>query len=123
MSAPINAAYFAALTAQVNASNSCAELQAVTTSALESILATQTAATAQLATITPMLALLMPPTTPTEVITYIQTFITAYLTPQLVPAVTLAAQLAATIAAIAALTAAIESKAAQFASCTITIPT
>lgn len=122
--AVINADYFAALTAQVNAVNSCAELQAVTDSALEAILAAQASATAQLATITPMLALLSAPgANLTALANYIQTLITAYLTPQLAPSVTLAAQLAATVTAIAALTAAINSKSAQFQSCTIVIPT
>jgi hypothetical protein len=119
-----NAAYFAALTAQVNAANSCAELQAIANSAMQPILDMQASATAQLATITPMLALLTAPAaSPAAIVTYINTLISAYLTPQLAPAVTLAAQLTATIAAIAALTAAIESKASQFNSCTVTIPT
>ncbi len=120
----INAAYFDALTAQVNACNSCAQLQAVADSALQPILAAQAAATAQLAIITPMLALLAAPAAnPGAIVTYINTLISSYLTPQLAPAVTLAAQLTATITAISNLTAAIEAQAATFESCTIVIPT
>jgi len=118
-----NAAYFTALTEQVNAATSCAELQSITTSALEPVLALQTSITAQLVKIAPMLALLTGPSAdPTAIVNWLNTFITAYLTPQLAPSVTLAAQLTAQAAAIAALTAAIESKAAQFVSCVVTVP-
>jgi hypothetical protein len=123
MASPINVAYFTALTDQVNAATSCAQLQAAVNSAFPAILAAQAAATAQLALITPMLALLTAPASnPGAIVTWITSLIENYLTPQLVPAVTLASQLTETIAAIASLTSAIESAAAKFESCSITIP-
>jgi hypothetical protein len=119
-----NPLVFAAITAEVNAAASCSQLQTIVTRAIQPILEAQTQATAQLAIITPMLALLTAPSAnPTAIVTYLQTLITAYLTPQLVPAVTLAAQLTATITELATLTSAITSKASSFTGCSITIPT
>jgi hypothetical protein len=117
-----NAAYFAALTSQVSKATSCSQLQALVTPAFASINAQLAALAAQVALLEAMLALLTPPTSPTAAVTWIETFISAYLTPQLVAAATYTAQLTALTAAVASLTAAITSKAAQFTSCSITIP-
>lgn len=119
----INADYFTSLTGQVNQCTSCAQLQSTVSAAMPAINDAQAAATAQLAKITPMLALLTAPSAdPSAIVTYLSTLISSYLTPQLAPSVTLAAQLTAQTAAITALTAAITSKASQFPSCSVTIP-
>lgn len=119
MPTPVNTAYFTGLTDQVNAAQSCSELQVVAAKALAASRTALTSAEAQLALVTPMLALLTAPTNPTEVITYIQTLISAYLTPQLSSSVTLTAQIAAATAAIASLESAIQSKAGSFPNCTV----
>lgn len=122
MGTPVNTAYFAALTAQVNAASSCAELQVVAASALGSANTALASCSAQLATITPMLALLaVPAANPTAIVTWISSLISEYLTPQLIPATTLALQVTEMTAAIVTLTAAIESAASKFPGCTVSV--
>jgi hypothetical protein len=124
MGSPINSGYFTAVTAEINAATSCVQLQAIVTAKLDSILAAEASATAQLAAITAMFAglLTVPAANPTAIVTWITSLINQYLAPQFVPATTLAAQLSALTTEIATLTSAINSKASQFTSCTITIP-
>lgn len=120
----LNTAYFASVTAEINAATTCAQLQSIVTARLDSILAAQTSATVQLAAIEAMFSGLLtaPAANPTAIVTWITSLINQYLAPQFVPATTLAAQLTALTTEIATLTSAINSKAAQFTSCTITIP-
>jgi trimeric autotransporter adhesin len=120
--APLNASYFAALTAQINAASSCAELQAITNTLIAGLNAYLATITSQTATLAPVLALLTPPDNPTAVITWVEDYISLYLTPMLAPYATYITQLAELAIQIASLTAAIESAEARFSACTITIP-
>jgi hypothetical protein len=120
--APLNASYFAALTAQINAASSCAELQAITNTLIAGLNAYLSTITSQTATLAPILALLTPPDNPTAVITWVEDYISLYLTPMLAPYATYVTQLAELTIQIATLTAAIESAEARFNACTITIP-
>ncbi len=118
---PINAAYFTALTAQVNAATSCAELQAVATQALGAANAALAAASARLTPIEQILPLLTAPgANLSQIVNWIQTLIDYVLTPMVIPATTLAAQVTEMTAAIASLTSAITSAAANFENCSIT---
>jgi hypothetical protein len=123
MSGPINTEYFANLTAQIEASTTCAELQAIATEAVDSLNSLTASITAQTATIAPVLALLTPPTNPTAVISWVETYITDYLTPQLASYTAYVAAEAALVAEVATLTAAITAAAARIGLCTPTIPT
>lgn len=120
----INQSYFAAVTARLNASSSCAELQAAVTETLGSIQAAKDAMQAQIDAFTPMLPLLVPLTGGLgEVQTFIGLLISAYLTPQFQPAIVLAEKLSLQIEEISALESAVASIAARFPSCSITFPT
>lgn len=111
------------LTAQVNAVSSCAQLQEVAIEAIEEVLAPmKDAIAAELEQYAPLLALLSIPTNPTAVVTWVENLILDYLTPQFKPYISLASQLVALAAAVATLTDAINSKMAEFESCSITIP-
>lgn len=118
----LNTAMLNSLTTRVNRAGSCAELQALATEAMESLIAVKGGMTAQLALLAPILALLTAPTSPTEVITWVADFITSFLTPYVVPYATVTAQLAELTTQVATLAAAMESKAAAFESCALTIP-
>ena len=118
-----NTQQIAALTTQVSAAASCADLQNLATDSIQSLLAYEDAINSQLAELAPMLALLTAPTSPTAVVTWVENYITNLLTPYLKPYVTYGTQLTEIAAQLAALEAAITSKAAEFTSCTITIPT
>ena len=117
-----NTAHYANLTATINAAQSCAELQAMTTTIMASLNGELAAIATQAASLAPILALLTPPTSPTAAVTWIASMITAVLVPMYKPYATYALQLAAETAAIAELTAAIMSAQAKFPSCSITIP-
>ena len=119
---PINAAYFAAQQAQFAACTACSELQQQVDMVFASLQATKTAINDQLALLAPMLALLTPPTTPAEAVTWVTSFISAYLTPALVPYATLTAQLTELATQVAALVTAIQNAEAAIEGCTITIP-
>jgi hypothetical protein len=122
MSDPLNETYFTNATSAVNGASTCAELQALVNRIIPSINAQQAAITAQLAFLEPLQALLSPPATPDAVVTWVSSFITSYLTPQLAAYATYVAKQTAFTAQLASLTTAIATKAAGFASCTITIP-
>jgi hypothetical protein len=123
MAGPLNTAYFAALTQQINDCASCAELQAVVTQAMGALSAQLTAITAANAEFEALQSLLTPPASnPGAIVTWITTLIDAYLGPQLAAYAKFTAQVAALTAEIATLTAAITSAAANFENCSITIP-
>lgn len=119
----INVQYINNLTAQVNAVSSCAALQAVADLAVAAINAQLASLEARIIAMEPALALITPPTNPTEVITWIENYITLVLGPQLASVAIMQAQVIQLTAALAALTAAIISKASSFTSCSISIPT
>lgn len=118
----LNTQVFASLTARINAAQTCAELQAATTEALDSLIAIKAAITAQIALLAPILALLTAPTNPTALITWVGNFITSFLTPYVVPHATYLIQLTDMAAQVTSLVSAITAKEAAFAGCTITIP-
>lgn len=120
----LNAAYFAALTAQVNAINKCSELQSVVDEAFDALKDVNSGLTAQIARIAPILALLEAPDADlTKIVTWITNFITNYLAPGLAPYAVMIEQQAEMIAAVASLTTAIENAATRIGgSCEITIP-
>jgi hypothetical protein len=114
---------FDALTAQVNNVTSCEGLQQLTVEALASITGVKDAIDAQVAAVEPMLTLLIPPIgTPVQLVIWITSLIDNVLKPLFAPYENLIAQQAAVAAAVANLTAAIEAKAAQFETCSITVP-
>lgn len=119
---PFNKAYFDALSARVNRTTDCSELQALVAEAFASIQAQSDAITAQLAALTPMLALLNVPTSLGAVISWVGNFITSFLQPYLKPQITYAQQLTELAAAIAELTAAIQHAAGNIEFCTVTVP-
>jgi hypothetical protein len=121
-SAIINAAYYTSLTNAVNKAGSCAELQQITNTIMQSLEAELAAVAAQQALLAPIAALLSPPSSPTDVVTWVTSFITNVLVVQYKPYITYASQLTATAAAIVTLTAAINNAASRFPSCTITTP-
>lgn len=114
--------YFSALTDQVNACTSCAQLQALTTQSGQSVNAVKAALNAQIALLAPALALLSAPTDPTAVVTWVSNFITHVLTPLLLPSSNYALKLTALTAQIGALASAINSKAATIPGCSVAIP-
>lgn len=119
----INTAQFDNITHSVNQAGSCAELQAVVSSAMASINVVKANIQLELDKLTPILALLSPPgASPTAIVTWITGFITATLTPMTKPTITYAAQLTALAAQIATLTSAINAAAAKFPTCSITVP-
>jgi hypothetical protein len=118
----LNAAFFAALTVQAQEIKTCAELQSMATTVMASIQAEKNAIEAQIAALTPILALLTAPTSPTAAVTWITSFITGVLTPQYKPYITYATQLTELASSISSLTSAIESAAALIPSCSVTVP-
>lgn len=118
----INTEYFTELTAQVNLCTGCAELQAVVDEAFAPLADQYAAIQAQLAVLSPILALLTAPTNPTEVITWVTNFITDVLTPQYLPYINYATQITELLTAVSDLETAINNAAAKFTSCSITIP-
>lgn len=123
MAGPINLDYFEGLKKSIEGCASCEQLQEVTAETFESVTATMTSMTEQLAALQPLLALLEPPTAnPAQIVTWITDFITGYLTPQLKPVISLPIQFAAITAQMAELPAIIAAKAEQFESCSVPIP-
>jgi hypothetical protein len=119
----LNAAYFTALTAEINNLQTCAELQALATTVMASIQAEKNAIEAQLAALAPILALLtVPGANLSAIVSWISNFITSVLTPIYLPYINYATQLAQLTAAVATLATAIENAAANITSCTVTVP-
>ncbi len=111
----INAAYFNALTAEVNSINACGVLQAFVNEVMAALQAQVNDIENQIAALLPVI------TIPTDLPSVI-TWITHFIGPQLAAYEAYAAQLAQTVAAIAALATAIENAAARLESCSIAIP-
>ena len=118
--APINTAQYTALQDRVNNATSCAELQSITTEILASLAANASATSAQQALLAPIAALMSPPSSPSDVVTWISGFITHVLGPLYAPQATYTAQLTAQATQMTALLAAVSSKAGTFPDCTIT---
>jgi len=117
----INTAYLDSLDKQVDSISSCSELQQFAASSLASLQAQLTAINAQIAALAPIQALLNPPTSPGEAISWIGNYIEHVLTPMYQPSVTSAEQLAALTSRIASLSQKIVSKATSFSQCTVTV--
>jgi hypothetical protein len=119
----VNLTHFANLTNSINAANSCEELQVLVTEAFASLSSIEAGMKAELAALTPILALLSPPSANLgAIVTWISSFVSEFMTPMVKPTITYAAQLAQLAAQIAALTSAIESMSVKFPSCSIAIP-
>jgi hypothetical protein len=124
MPGPLNTDFFSSLTDQINECTSCAQLQLLATQAIGELNDQLTVITSQNAAFAALQGLLTPPTSSLgSIVTWINLLISSYLGPQLAAYAKLTAQVTALTAEIATLTSAINSKAADFASCSITIPT
>jgi len=122
-SLPFNAETFDRLAEQINAVQSCAELQALTDEAMQSANALLSGIGAQMAALQPMMALLTAPgANPAQIVTWITDFISAVLQPYVKPMVVLPVQIAQVTAAIAKLQAAIGTASARIGSCSIEMP-
>jgi hypothetical protein len=117
----VNLAQFANLTSSINAAKSPAELQSLVTEAMTSLAAAQAGINAELATLTPVLALLSPPSIG-SIVGWASGLITNVITPMVKPTITYAAQLTEMTAQIAELTSAIQSASTKFPGVTINIP-
>jgi hypothetical protein len=110
------------ITAQVNAAQSCAELQALITSRMDSLIATKLGINDQIALLAPLVSLVTAPTNPAEVLTWITNFITGFLEPYILPYNNYSLQLIQFEAQVTTLVAAMTAKANSFEHCTVTIP-
>jgi prefoldin subunit 5 len=110
----LNAAYFAALTAEINSIDVCAELQAFINEIMATLQAEITAIEAQIAALLPLIVL---PTSLEAVIAWIA----AFAGPVILAYENYVAQLAAALAQITALVAAIEAAAARIENCAVTV--
>ena len=106
---------------QINGTSSEAELQALVTQAFAQISLLESTLTSQLGFLEPLEALISPPTSPTEVITWVTNFITNFLEPLIKPVLNVPLQLAAIATEVAEVTAAIEAV-ASLKGFSITIP-
>lgn len=118
----LNTSYFTALTKRAKSINTCSELQDLVSDALASIKAQEEAIQAQLATVTPMLALLNIPTSPNAVVGWVGNYINTMLVPQLKPAISYALQVPELALQVAELTSALKAAAASIPSCSVDIP-
>ncbi len=118
----VNVPQFEKMLERVNNVNSCEQLQRVTDDLLESLYAQLKAVTDQMEKVAPILALLEAPTSPSDVITWIADFIENILHPLYAPMLTYPTQLATQGVQITTLIAAILSKASEFTSCSIDVP-
>ena len=113
--AVVNTAYFDALTAEINAIDTCAALQAIVNTAMASLQAEVTAIESQIAALVPLITI---PTNLAGVITWI----TNFAGPIIRTSENYAAQLTQTLAAIERLSSAIEAAAGRLTSCSISVP-
>ena len=111
----VNTQFFADLTAQVNAIEICADLQAVVTAAMASI-------QAQVTAIQQQIVALLPLTTIPHDLPSVITWISNLAGPYVIAHDNYIAQLAQVLAAIGSLVTAIENAASRMTSCSITIP-
>lgn len=119
----VNTSTFDNLIDSVNACDSCAQLQSVVNEAFASINAVKAGIESELASLTPVLALLSPPSaSPGAIVTWLTSFITVTLTPMTKPTITYAAQLTEMVEQIAAVSVAINAAAAKFTNCAVSTP-
>lgn len=122
-SSPSNPDFFQSLTARINAVDTCAELQSLVASAFASLQAEQSAITAQLAALQPIINLIEHPgASPAALASWIGNFIDGFLKPYVGPTLTYVQVIEKRIAEIAALTEAIEAAAARITSCAVSVP-
>lgn len=122
-SLPFNAQTFERLVDQINAVQSCDELQALTTEAMQSANALLAGIGAQMAALQPIMALLTPPSAnPAQIVTWITDFVSAFLQPYVKPMLVLPVQIAQITDAIAKLQSAIDAASARIGSCSIELP-
>ncbi len=114
--------YFQNLEKQLPLCQTCAELQAVVSSTMASVLALSASLNAQIAALAPFAALLTAPTDLNSLIQWVENFITASIAPQAAAYTTLVAQAAELTSAVADLTTAINNAAAQIEGCVVTVP-
>lgn len=119
----LNLAYFENLASQISAVGTAEELQALVNRNYAQLGQLEGNMASQIALLTPLVALATPPSSPTEVITWIGDFITGFLTPYIKPLTTFTDQLVAIDAQVVTLDALIASVAAsKFPDVVITIP-
>ena len=118
----VNTQYITNLTKAVNGASTCAALQGVVTSAMESINAVKAGIQSELNKLSPFLILLTVPVTPQEIKDWMKAYVEGYLKQQLKPILTYVDQLNALVAQVAALEAAIAAAAASLTHCSITLP-
>lgn len=116
---PINAELFNSTISKIENAVSCEELREAASKALAELTAQQSAITQQLAAFQPLLALLEPPTSPDQVVTWVKDFITNYLTIQLKPALEYPTQLAQLASQIQQLQSAVGNVSVRFPNCSI----
>lgn len=114
-SAIINQAWFDKTTAELNAIDKCADLQAIVNAAFATLSAEVAAVRAQIAALLPLLTL---PTSLGAIISWISSFGTGLTAPYL----KYVAQLAQLLSNIATLTAAATAAAGRILNCAITVP-
>ena len=120
----VNVQYFQALVARAETIVTQSALQELVDEAFGTLNEVFGAIGAEVAALTPIVALLSPPTSPSAVVGWVGNFIALQLQPQLYPVVTsYVAQVAALTTQVGALTQAIEKQAEAIAGCVVTIPT
>jgi hypothetical protein len=116
-----NAEFFTNLAAQIENTDSCAELQTLVDRAFAQLADVNAFIATQQALLAPLASLLTAPTDLSEVITWITGTITVF-TNMYAPYAKYATQLTELVAAVASLTTAINDAAARIGDCSITIP-
>lgn len=122
-SSPSDTDFFTQLTAQINGTNVCADLQALVSRAYSSMQAESNAVEAQLAALEPVKALLAVPSDLGSVISWITNFINYQIKPAVIPIGTYTTQQQSLISELAGLATAIENAAARIGNCSIAVPT
>jgi hypothetical protein len=117
----LNSAVFNALGIQIQNCSTQNELQTLVNTVFQDISTLESTMNSQLNYLAPIAALLTPPTSPTDAVTWITSYITDVLTPMYQPYITQTAQLAALAIQVSNLTTLINTVASQ-KNFTITIP-
>ena len=117
--AALNPDYFNEIEKQIESSKSCADLQSVTNNFLPQINEQLSFAQAELEKFTPMLALLDPPSSPSEVIDWITGLIENVITPLAKPALSYQLQITELTSSLANITNLIQEKSESFVECEI----
>lgn len=119
--AAINTAYFSEIEKQIESSKSCADLQSISDNFLPQINEQLSSAQAELEKFTPMLALLDPPSSPSEVVDWIAGLIENVITPLAKPALSYQVQIAELTSSLTNITDLIQEKSESFIDCEITV--